>query len=147
MQRRFETYDAVGGAGMRRGVKSACDADHHRHTQDESKCANTIGMTETTTSSKIVCDDVQGAAFDSERDGAFRAIRAGAAPGAPTRGNCDREAGREVQQQKASLTVGGAAELRRRVAQGGSKAALAREFGISRDTLYRYVPVKKRGKR
>jgi hypothetical protein len=25
-----------------------------------------------------------------------------------------------------------------------SKAALAREFGISRDTLYRYVPVKKR---
>jgi len=28
--------------------------------------------------------------------------------------------------------------------QGDSKAALAREFGISRDTLYRYVPVKKR---
>ncbi len=37
-----------------------------------------------------------------------------------------------------------AAELRRRVAVGVSKAALAREFGISRDTLYRYVPVKKR---
>jgi hypothetical protein len=34
--------------------------------------------------------------------------------------------------------------LRRRVADGDSKAALAREFGISRDTLYRYVPVKKR---
>jgi len=27
---------------------------------------------------------------------------------------------------------------------GDSKAALAREFGISWDTLYRYVPVKKR---
>jgi transposase len=37
-----------------------------------------------------------------------------------------------------------AAELRRRVADGDSKAALAREFGISRDTLYRYAPVKKR---
>ena len=36
------------------------------------------------------------------------------------------------------------AELRRRVALGDSKAGLAREFGISRDTLYRYVPVKKR---
>jgi DNA invertase Pin-like site-specific DNA recombinase len=49
--------------------------------------------------------------------------------------------------RKPSLTAEGASELRRRVAQGGSKAALAREFGISRDTLYRYVPVKKRGKR
>ena len=37
-----------------------------------------------------------------------------------------------------------ATELRRRVAEGDSKAALAREFGISRDTLYRYVPVKMR---
>jgi transposase-like protein len=35
-------------------------------------------------------------------------------------------------------------DLRRRVADGDSKATLAREFGISRDTLYRYVPVKKR---
>ena len=49
--------------------------------------------------------------------------------------------------RKPSLTAEGAAELRRRVTEGGSKAALAREFGISRDTLYRYVPVKKRGKR
>ena len=50
---------------------------------------------------------------------------------------------------KPSLTPARAAELRRRVADGDSKAALAREFGISRDTLYRYVPVKKRqaGKR
>ena len=45
--------------------------------------------------------------------------------------------------RKPSLTPARAAELRRRVADGGSKAALAREFGISRDTLYRYVPVKK----
>ncbi|CAN5625101.1 recombinase family protein [soil metagenome] len=46
--------------------------------------------------------------------------------------------------RKPSLTPARAAELRRRVADGGSKAALAREFGISLDTLYRYVPVKKR---
>jgi len=46
--------------------------------------------------------------------------------------------------RKPSLTPARAAELRRRVADGGSKAALAREFSISRDTLYRYVPVKKR---
>nr|AOS95279.1 site-specific recombinase [uncultured bacterium] len=51
--------------------------------------------------------------------------------------------------RKPSLTPARAAELQRRVAEGDSKAALAREFGISRDTLYRYVPVKKRraGKR
>jgi DNA invertase Pin-like site-specific DNA recombinase len=49
--------------------------------------------------------------------------------------------------RKPSLTVERAAELQRRIGLGGSKAALAREFGISRDTLYRYVPVKKRGKR
>jgi DNA invertase Pin-like site-specific DNA recombinase len=45
--------------------------------------------------------------------------------------------------RKPSLTAPRAAELRRRVAQGDAKAALAREFGISRDTLYRYAPVKK----
>jgi DNA invertase Pin-like site-specific DNA recombinase len=48
--------------------------------------------------------------------------------------------------RKPSLTAERAAELRRQVAAGGSKAALAREFGISRDTLYRYVPVRRRGK-
>ncbi len=46
--------------------------------------------------------------------------------------------------RKPSLMPARAAELRRRVADGASKATLAREFGISRDTLYRYVPVKKR---
>jgi DNA invertase Pin-like site-specific DNA recombinase len=46
--------------------------------------------------------------------------------------------------RKPSLSPTRAAELRRRVADGDSKAALAREFGISRDTLYRYAPVKKR---
>src|SRR5271167_3065686 len=45
--------------------------------------------------------------------------------------------------RKPSLSPTRAAELRRRVADCDSKAALAREFGISRDTLYRYVPVKK----
>jgi DNA invertase Pin-like site-specific DNA recombinase len=49
--------------------------------------------------------------------------------------------------RKPSLTSERAAELHRRVAAGDSKAALAREFGISRDTLYRYVPVKRVGKR
>src|SRR3984893_10951439 len=46
--------------------------------------------------------------------------------------------------RKPSLSPTRAAELRRRVADGYSKAALAREFCISRDTLYRYVSVKKR---
>jgi DNA invertase Pin-like site-specific DNA recombinase len=46
--------------------------------------------------------------------------------------------------RKPSLSPTRAAELRRRVADGDSKAALAREFGISRDPLYRYAPVKKR---
>ena len=46
--------------------------------------------------------------------------------------------------RKPSLTPARAAKLRRRVAYGDSKAALAREFGIGRDTLYRYVLVKKR---
>jgi hypothetical protein len=46
--------------------------------------------------------------------------------------------------RKPSLTPARAAELRRRVAACDSNAALVREFGISRDSLYRYVPVKKR---
>jgi DNA invertase Pin-like site-specific DNA recombinase len=45
--------------------------------------------------------------------------------------------------RKPSLSPERASELRERVAAGDSKAALAREFGISRDTLYRYAPVKK----
>jgi DNA invertase Pin-like site-specific DNA recombinase len=48
--------------------------------------------------------------------------------------------------RKPSLSPERASELRERVAAGDSKAALAREFGISRDTLYRYAPVKKTGK-
>jgi DNA invertase Pin-like site-specific DNA recombinase len=44
--------------------------------------------------------------------------------------------------RKPSLTPARAAELRLRVALGDSKVGLAREFCISRDTLYRYVPVK-----
>ena len=47
--------------------------------------------------------------------------------------------------RKPSLSSTHAAELRRRVVDGDSKASLAREFGISRDTLYRYVPVKSAG--
>ena len=45
--------------------------------------------------------------------------------------------------RKPSLTSARPAELRH-VALGDSKGVLAREFGISRDTLYRYVPVKRR---
>ncbi|GAC1361829.1 MAG: hypothetical protein NVSMB3_10080 [Acidobacteriaceae bacterium] len=43
--------------------------------------------------------------------------------------------------RKPSLGPERAAELRRLIGAGGSKAALAREFGISRDTLYRYAAV------
>jgi len=65
-------------------------------------------------------------------------------------GNALREAlhkrsiSRGASDAKLALTPARTAELRRRVASGDSKAGLAREFGISRDTLYRYVPVKKR---
>jgi len=43
--------------------------------------------------------------------------------------------------RKPSLTPDRVAELRARVAVGEKKAALAREFGISRETLYTYAPV------
>lgn len=43
--------------------------------------------------------------------------------------------------RKPSLTPERAKELQMRVETGGKRAALAREFGISRETLYKYVPV------
>jgi DNA invertase Pin-like site-specific DNA recombinase len=43
--------------------------------------------------------------------------------------------------RKPSLTADSVTELRARIAGGEKKAALAREFGISRETLYQYVPV------
>jgi DNA invertase Pin-like site-specific DNA recombinase len=43
--------------------------------------------------------------------------------------------------RKPSLAPERIAELRARVAAGEKKAALAREFGISRETLYQYSPV------
>jgi DNA invertase Pin-like site-specific DNA recombinase len=42
--------------------------------------------------------------------------------------------------RKPSLTPERAQELRKRVAAGEKRAALAREFGISRETLYTYAP-------
>jgi len=46
--------------------------------------------------------------------------------------------------RKKSLTPERGDELRRSVAAGEKKAALAREFGISRETLYQYAPVDQR---
>jgi DNA invertase Pin-like site-specific DNA recombinase len=43
--------------------------------------------------------------------------------------------------RKPSLTLERVQELRRRVAAGDNRTALAREFGISRQTLYTYAPV------
>jgi DNA invertase Pin-like site-specific DNA recombinase len=43
--------------------------------------------------------------------------------------------------RKRSLSADQAEELRRRAAQGETKAALARQFGISRETLYQYLAV------
>lgn len=43
--------------------------------------------------------------------------------------------------RKPSLTTERVAELRKRIEAGEKKAALAREFGISRETLYQYAPV------
>jgi DNA invertase Pin-like site-specific DNA recombinase len=41
--------------------------------------------------------------------------------------------------RKLALTEAQAVDLRRRVAAGEPKAALARTFGISRETLYQYL--------
>jgi DNA invertase Pin-like site-specific DNA recombinase len=43
--------------------------------------------------------------------------------------------------RKPSLSAEQADDLRKRVAAGGKKAVLAREFGISRETLYAYLQV------
>jgi DNA invertase Pin-like site-specific DNA recombinase len=43
--------------------------------------------------------------------------------------------------RKPSLTPERIAELRARIAAGEKKAGLAREYGISRETLYQYAPV------
>jgi DNA invertase Pin-like site-specific DNA recombinase len=45
--------------------------------------------------------------------------------------------------RRPSLTPERAQELRTRVETGEKRAALAREFGISRETLYQYVPVER----
>ena len=45
--------------------------------------------------------------------------------------------------RKPSLTPERVSELRARVAAGEKRAALARAFGISRETVYQYVPVVK----
>ena len=47
--------------------------------------------------------------------------------------------------RKPVLTAARGVELRERAATGESKAGLAREFGISRDTLYRYLAVAHQG--
>ena len=44
--------------------------------------------------------------------------------------------------RKPSLTPERVKELRTRIAGGEKKAPLAREFGISRETLYQYAPVR-----
>ena len=45
--------------------------------------------------------------------------------------------------RKPALTPERAAQLRARIASGEKRAPLAREFGISRETLYQYAPVQK----
>jgi|SRR5476649_2882308 DNA invertase Pin-like site-specific DNA recombinase len=41
--------------------------------------------------------------------------------------------------RKPSLNAGQAEELRKRIAAGDKKAVIARDFGISRETLYQYA--------
>jgi DNA invertase Pin-like site-specific DNA recombinase len=60
---------------------------------------------------------------------------------ATARGDCD-QAGRAVQRLEAFADSRASGRVGRRFADGNLKAAPAREFGISRDTLYRYVPAK-----
>jgi len=42
--------------------------------------------------------------------------------------------------RKPSLNAAQVEDLRRRAAAGEAKAKLAREFGISRETVYTYLP-------
>ena len=44
--------------------------------------------------------------------------------------------------RKPSLTIERAKELRRRIKAGEQKTSLAKEFGISRETLYQYSRAK-----
>ena len=53
------------------------------------------------------------------------------------------KAGKYKGGRKKALTEEQQAELRRRIEAGGKKAALAREFGISRESLYCYLGKKK----
>ena len=72
---------------------------------------------------------------------AYEAINA---KGKNTKGVLEGDNARQIRQQLRDkglipLNVEQVAELRQRVLAGEQKSALAREFGISRETLYRYA--------
>lgn len=55
-------------------------------------------------------------------------------------GDCDRQGSREVQgARRRALSGAQQDELRGGIAQGERKTGLAREFGISRETVYCYL--------
>jgi DNA invertase Pin-like site-specific DNA recombinase len=64
--------------------------------------------------------------------------RAGAPAPAATPG-CTRQTGSSGNARKPSLEADQIAILRRRAAEGIAKAALARAFGVSRETIYPYL--------
>src|SRR3546814_1392990 len=66
-------------------------------------------------------------------------IRARNDPGAPARRHRHSQAAGRLSGKKKSLSDGMVAELMHRVAGGEQKAAIARDLGISRETLYQYL--------
>ncbi len=77
----------------------------------------------------------------AECHGRLRGIRALAYPERQREGIALAKKVGVYKGRKKSLTTERAEELRRRVATGEKKTALAREFGISRETLYQYAPI------
>ena len=76
---------------------------------------------------------------DAVGNGRVRRVRTRLDPRAAARGHRARQAARAYRGRKKSLSSERIAELRQRVEAGEQKRPLAREFGISRETLYQYL--------
>ena len=88
-----------------------------------------------------------GAGISPMRPGLFRLLRGPARPlepqpvGLRPRASCWPNNGGVYRGRKKSLTADQVELLRRRAASGEQKAKLARELGVSRETLYQYLRV------
>ncbi len=72
-------------------------------------------------------------------DGSVCRVRARADAGAPTRRHCARASARRVSRPQTNVVHAQVADVRRRVEAGERKAQIARDYGISRETLSQYL--------